>query len=249
MTSCLSARSCLALAFSAAAAFAAPAPSTVLDLAGWKLTIPVGPARKPTEIPGADLVKGYTSDCFYVAPDGGVVFWAPVTGTTTATSHFPRSELREMKPNGSEFNWREADGVSVLSATCVVLQIPTQTGKTVIGQIHAKSINLPLLKLAYQKGEVVALVKSTSTSDVDTPYRLCEARLGERISYEVRLERNRLSVSANGHAVSVTIADDWEPVTLYFKAGNYVQANGGSSTDGGRVAFYALSVTHRPFAP
>ena len=223
-------------------------PKPGIDLLPWKLTLPVGPARKPLEIAGADLARGYASEYFYRAQDGAWVFWAPVTGTTTTTSHFPRSELRETRRDGTEINWREADGVSVLSATCAVLQVPSTTGKTVIGQIHAKSVNLPLLKLSYQKGEVVALVKMTSKSDADTPYKLCAAPIGQRISYQIRLDHDRLSVTANGKTITAVIAPDWQPVTLYFKAGNYVQANSGSPTDGGRVAFYDISVSHTPFA-
>lgn len=223
-------------------------PSGNFDLSVWKLTLPTGSgAKKADEILSPALVKGYTSQYFYTNSDGAMTFWAPVNGVTTGGTHYPRSELREMKASGAEYDWTESDGVAVLRATCSVLQAPTSTGKTVIGQIHAKSINLPLLKLAYDRGQIVALVKKTSKNDEDTPYKLGRVGIGEKVNYEIRLDGDALTISANGVSATVSVAEDWRPVTFYFKAGNYVQATGDSSTDGGRVAFYSIEVGHTPF--
>jgi hypothetical protein len=190
------------------------------------------------------LVAGYTSPYFYTGADGAMIFWCPINGTTTGNTHYPRSELREMLSDSKTYDWLATDGTAILAATCAVLQVPSETGETIIGQIHARSIVYPMLKLAYKNGRVIALVKKTSKSDDDTPFPLASAALGEKITYEIKLADNVLAITANGVSATVTLAADWSPITLYFKAGNYVQAAGKSSTDGAKVAFYAVHVSH-----
>jgi hypothetical protein len=38
----------------------------------------------------------------------------------------------------------------------------------------------------------------------------------------------------------------WSTQQFYFKAGDYVHDNTGTSTQGGQVAFYSLSIAHGP---
>ena len=221
-------------------------PGRNFDLRHWKLTLPTGPSHHADEIEPSRLAAGFVSPYFLTGPDGAMIFWSPINGTTTGNTRYPRSELREMRSDGRTWDWLDGDGIAVLTATCAVLQVPSGAGKTVIGQIHAKSIDLPLIKLAYDRGRVVALVKQTSRSDTDTRFPLARAALGEKISYEISLVGNLLTVTANGVVARTRLSTDWSPVTLYFKAGNYVQAAGGSATDGARVAFYSLRSSHLP---
>ena len=80
-------------------------------------------------------MNGYSSEYFYKDPDGSLVFWCPVTGVTTSGSSYPRSELRETKPDGTLYNWNVSDGTATLNATLAVNEVPS-TGKVVVGQIH-----------------------------------------------------------------------------------------------------------------
>ena len=65
-----------------------------------------------------------------------MTFWAPDDGARTGNSAHPRSELREeLIPNNGNTNWT-LDGTHILTATCVVSNVPSDTGNVCIGQIH-----------------------------------------------------------------------------------------------------------------
>ena len=62
-------------------------------------------------------------------PDAGVVFWAPASGTTTAHSTHPRTEL------GSLTNFKGGQEAHTLRWSVSIQQVP-QDGQGIIGQIH-----------------------------------------------------------------------------------------------------------------
>jgi len=142
-------------------------PSDKFDLLDWKLEISTDEDGngKSDSIKSAKLNDGYQHpDFFYLAPDGGLVFKAPMYGTTTSTrTKYVRTELREMlrrdnthistaKPGKN--NWvfssfkasdqNKAGGVDgTLDVTLKVDRVSStgeayQQGRIIIGQIHAK---------------------------------------------------------------------------------------------------------------
>lgn len=230
-------------------------PSQYFDLSHWKLTLPVdangGTSGEAAELQPSQL-SYYASQWFATGETGRTVeFWAPVDGATTSGSHYPRSELREMRdPYNDNVNWTVADRSS-LQAKCKVRQVPSSTGKVVVGQIHGFQTK-PLVKLVYRysttgkTGSVYALIKSTpaATSDVSLPLA-SGIGLNQTFSYDIHVDAGVLKMRVNSDAwVGYRIDPAWAGVGLYFKLGNYVQASGSSDTDGGRVAFYRLIATH-----
>src|SRR5262249_12958987 len=136
-----------------------------------------------------------------------------------------------------------------------VNQVPS-TGKIVIGQIHDNGAggisDQPLIKLVYEYNSttgtatIVAQIRSTPTSS-NTNYTLATGiKLNTQFSYQIELRSDlTLSVQINGVTqYSKPIDPIWESQGMYFKAGSYVQDNVGTSTEGGEVSFYALTVTH-----
>jgi hypothetical protein len=238
-----------------APARAGASPADDFALGHWKLTLPVdGSGRKygeAAEIPASMLVGGYHSRWFRAAADGGMEFWAPLDGATTDGSDYPRSELREMlSPDDDNANWSLA-GHSVLTANCEVLGVPASNGKVVIGQIHAFD-GPPLVKLRYQfqpgaqTGRLDALVNVQPSDAGATAYPLA-ADLPMRTAFDYRIEvmgGSLIVTAAGGASVRLPIDPSWQRYSFYFKAGVYVQANGNSSLDGGRVRFHALDVSH-----
>ncbi|MDB5968979.1 MAG: hypothetical protein JWQ90_1429 [Hydrocarboniphaga sp.] len=247
---------CLIL-FSTALAFVLPAradldsslpPSGNFDLSHWKLTLPVDDAGGITGT-AAEVkdLQGYSSPMFYTAADGGMVFWAPVNGATTDGSHYPRSELREtLDPASAATNWSDATN-SVLEANLKVSQVPSTSGKVIVGQIHGYDV-APLVKLQFEGsgGKLTALINPTPTSSSPIKYTLATGlALDKAFYYRITVSSGVLSLSANGSTpLQYTIDPSWRNIGLYFKAGAYVQASGSSGTDGGQATFYRLSATH-----
>ncbi|MDE2155922.1 MAG: polysaccharide lyase family 7 protein [Xanthomonadaceae bacterium] len=252
-------------AFAIAAAsgvFAAPAaaansmqPSQYFDLSHWKLTLPVdadgGTSGVAAELQPSQLT-GYSSEWFAMGASGTTLdFKAPVDGATTSGSHYPRSELREMRdPDNDNVNWTLID-TSSLQAKCAVRQVPSSTGKVVVGQIHGFQTR-PLVKLVYrystssESGSVYAVIDPApdATSTVVLPLAW-GIGLGQAFSYEIHVVSSVLVMRVNANAwVDYSVDQKWAGIGLYFKVGDYVQASGSSDTDGGRVAFYRLIATH-----
>src|SRR6185503_16878576 len=84
----------------------------------------------------------------------------------------------------------------------------------------------------------------TASGDTKFTYTVSEDEL---ITYEIKVVDGVASVTVNGVTKSHNFyATDsaWKDSTFYFKAGAYLQDNTGPETEGGRVAFYSLSVSH-----
>lgn len=223
-------------------------PSKNFDLSVWSLTLPIGAVGNPTIIPSAQLVAGYTSAYFFTGSDGAMVFWAPVTGVTTSGSKFPRSELREDQ-NGSKYNWSLGAGTSTLTASVAVDTLPP-SNKIVVGQIHGTGVtDLPLIELAYKAGQIVAevIANPNVNTQVDT---VVGSGIGVGTVFDYSIQTtpgSMLVVSVNGKVGYSQVVDaSWSTQQFYFKAGDYVQDNTGTSTQGGQVSFYALSIAHGP---
>jgi len=231
-------------ALSALALDPARPPGGNFDLSHWKLTIPDANA---SEFYPARLTAGLTNSSFYTGADGAMVFWCPVTGGTTSSSSYPRSELRELlDPNDDNVNWT-GYGTHILNAQCKVTRIPSSQ-KVIIGQIHSFTGNAyPLVKLQFNNGTVEALVKQSPNSSADTKLFFPNVGLSNAITYQIRVENGLLSMTVNGSNQSVNVFQtdpDWTNQTFYFKAGNYCQDNSGVTSEGASVSFYQLSVTH-----
>lgn len=223
-----------------------------IELSHWKLTLPVGasgaPEGHPLEISAAQLSAGYTNaEYFHRGADGQLVFWCPVTGARTKNTEYARCELREViNPADDNVCW-SAKGTHVMDVSCRVMEVPSGQ-KVVIGQIHGYSGKAsPLIKLQFFKGRVEALVKNKTRKGRDITLRFLEVGLNKDFDYQLRLQDGLLSITVNGATQSENVFKldpAWADQTLYFKAGVYPQDNKGPASEGARVSFSKLQVTH-----
>ncbi|TRX72960.1 polysaccharide lyase family 7 protein [Pseudomonas mangiferae] len=223
----------------------------MIDLSTWNLSIPVGvPA---TTISTPMLVGGF-QDYYFRAntSTGTVVFWAPVTGSTTQSAVYPRAELRETFANGGLKNWTYPSADNYLSADLMVNQVPS-SGKVVVGQIHAYNSDKPMLKLEFQykpktqTANLVAKIRFTPYDAEGQVYTLLSGiRLDQRFSYTLNLTpTGKLNIVLNDKAWSTQLSTLWAPKPLYFKAGVYIQDNTGYASEAGAATFDRLSIEHR----
>src|SRR5271154_2906257 len=117
-------------------------PGSNFDLSHWDLQLPTingiltGASGNVDTLSPSQLTAGATNAYFYTGPDGAMIFWAPDDGARTGNSAHPRSELREeLIPNNGNVNWT-LDGTHIITAICVVSNVPSDTQKVCIGQIH-----------------------------------------------------------------------------------------------------------------
>jgi hypothetical protein len=223
------------------------APGGNFDLSLWELQLPIGSPGAPTTILPAQLKgpSGFQDSYFYTdSTDGAMTFWDPENGVTTPNSNFSRSEFREMTASGAAANWF-APGNHRLSATLRVTQVPNHV---CVGQIHLGSggSTKPLLELFYySNGSIQIGIEQTPAGGNEILYPVGTVPLGTKWSYTIGLSGSTISLSINGGAAQTWQASStFNGYGMYFKAGDYDQTSGTSSTVGARVAFYALNISH-----
>ncbi|MET8949172.1 polysaccharide lyase family 7 protein [Streptomyces sp. NPDC004542] len=215
-----------------------------IDLSNWRLQEPVGNQGSPTTIASSRLQGGYRDPYFSVGADGSLTFWSPEKGVTTPNSKYPRSELQEVNPDGSTADW-SLDGTHRMSATLRVESVPSSV---CVGQIHlgsGGSSTKPLLELYYSANGDIVLGTENSPSGGQTRHTVGHVPLGQKWSYTIGVSGgDTIDLTVNGSTTHYPIASSFKAYKQYFKAGAYNQSASGSSTDGARVTFYALTVSH-----
>lgn len=224
------------------------APGGNFDLSAWELQLPVGSPGSPTTIQPAQLVgsNGFHDQYFFTnTSDGSMTFWDPENGVTTPNSKFPRSELREMTSSGSAAEWLPS-GTNTLSATLKVTKVPDHVA---VGQIHlgpTSGSTKPLLELFYHaNGNVDMAIEQTPAGGNEVPHVVGNVPLGHQWSYVISLTNNStIGITLNGRTTTFPLPSSFKGLREYFKAGDYDQSVGSSSTVGAQVQFYALKVSH-----
>ncbi|MFT0623365.1 polysaccharide lyase family 7 protein [Ectopseudomonas guguanensis] len=219
---------------------------SMIDLNTWNLTIP---EQVPARTIETRLVKADYRSPYFQRSGQTLIFWAPVTGTSTANSPYPRTELRETFADGKLRNWLYKEGSHHLSASLAVTQVPS-SGKVVIGQVHSKDNPTPFIKLQYQFERGVGYVNlelRRKPGDIKSPvvmtYR--SMPLDTRFNYAIDISRNGdLRVTIDGLTYTDRIDPAWADKRFYFKAGVYTLDNQGPSSEGGRAVFHQLRATH-----
>ncbi len=254
-------------------------PGGNFDLSHWYLQLPTsggvltGTGGSVDSASSAQLVAGFTNAYFFTAADGAMTCWVPDNGATTSGSTHPRSELREeLVPGDTSTNWT-LYGTHILAATCVVSNVPADTQKVCIGQIHepsnlingsagANNEQMIMFDLASQKIYANINLDGDLSSSFSVPFILGSGvALGKPINYTISVVNGLLTIIINnvtnswnlfsGTNYQGHIATNWDSTsgnTVYFKAGDYNQTDNtcNCSTDGAKVAFYSLTRYHAP---
>ncbi|SDB03916.1 Alginate lyase [Pseudomonas sp. NFACC23-1] len=218
----------------------------MIDLTVWNITLPV---QTPAQVVATKAMPTLKNKYF---DNNGqrIVFWAPVTGSHTGKSEYPRSELRETNKDGKLRNWRYNSGTNTLKGTLAVNQVPSE-GRVVVAQIHAKDAPTPLLKLVYR------YAKGTGNIDVEyrvkpkdkkSPviYTVPNVPLNKDFSYSLQMDKQgKVSVLIGNTGKQVKLDPSWYGYDFYFKAGVYTLDNKGYSNEGGKVTYTKLDVSHK----
>jgi poly(beta-D-mannuronate) lyase len=212
-------------------------PGDVLNLANWKLTLPVGIENKPQEVLPPQLLS-FTDDFFRLDDThDGVVFTANAGGVTTKGSGYPRCELREL--NGEQLaSWSNRTGTHTMTLREAITQLPHVKPHVVAAQIHDAEDDVVMVRL-----EGTRLFVEYADGDGEFPLD-DNYKLGTPFDLRITAAGGRVQVDYNGvRAGDIPLeGDGW-----YFKAGTYTQSNltrGDAPDAAGQVVIYALNVQH-----
>jgi Alginate lyase len=191
------------------------APSSAFELRDWKPQIP-----GPREVRN---LAGHASDYFYLDGNRAMVFHLNAAEAgTTANAHLVRSELRHLP------NWDNA-GNHTLSAE-VRVESRQRPDKVTVVQVHSITRDgknaPPLLRIAVNNGDLVAIVKTTSEGDRNDTVMLIKGLASDYAKLEVTVDSGRLQVRVNDEKKLERSLGFWK-FNNYFKAGAYPQATEG----------------------
>jgi hypothetical protein len=213
-------------------------PSSIINLANWKLTLPTGKKGSPAEITQPKL-DTYSGAHFYV--DGAnVIFTAPTNGVTTSGSLYPRSELREMKAGGKKLAaWSNKRTTRTLDVAATFLELPSGKREVVACQIHGGSDDITKLIL---RGSTLSITIGDNGNEDIGAYTL-----GTPFTFRYKARPGGIECWYNGALVH-TIPGNFSGA--YFKAGCYTQANKSNGSGKGQVAISSLTLDGAaPLAP
>jgi hypothetical protein len=220
-------------------------PGSNFDLSLWELQEPTGSPGSPDTISPSKLKGGFQDSYFYTdSGDGSMTFWDPENGVTTPNSNYARSELREMTSSGKAASW-SVSGTHKLNATVKVSEVPDHV---CVGQIHVaegSGSTKPVVELYYyQNGDIKMGVERGPGGGQDQ-HTVGNVPLGTQWSYTISLTGgNTLGLTLNGKNTTWPLPSSFDSYPMYFKAGDYDQTSGSSSSVGARVHFYSLSLSH-----
>ncbi len=222
-------------------------PGGNFNLSVWELQLPIGSPGSPTTILPAQLkgANGYQNPSYFWTDknDGSMTFWDPESGVTTPNSSYPRTELREMNSNGTAANWA-LSGDSTLSAE---LRVVSVTSNVCVGQVHlgtGGASTKPLVELYYHSNGNIYLGTENSPSGGQTLHYITNVALGVHWTYVINVSGSTINLTVNGSKTSYSIPSSFDAYDMYFKAGDYNQSASGSTTNGAKVKFYSLTVSH-----
>jgi hypothetical protein len=219
-------------------------PADILNLRVWKETLPLDSNGdgKADEIKPPQLLTYKHPKYFHANSLGdGVVFTAPCDGFHTENSFFPRSELRELYPNGALAAWDSADSTHIMEVTQAITVLPNGKPEVVSAQIHDGDDDVCMVRLEGKR----LILESEYASDqlLDENYQL-----GAKFTIRIVATKDGIDVWYNGVKkahIDGTFTD------CYFKTGCYTQATSLVSsshpkygTGYGQVIIYELEVSH-----
>lgn len=237
-----------------------------LDMTGWNVSIPVAnssgvattiePATEAAISAQSSKITVAKVHQYYEVTENFLYFAVPWDATivTSTNTSYPRSELRELIYNGSNWDddeWQPSTGTHILDVTCRVESLTMRAdgnyAMTDIGQIHGAN-NEPcrLFYRPIENGGTVGEVGyyndkwngtdgQTLGSEGDVVLKkngngvAATVSLNEVFSYRIHVSNNILTISAvirgENYSHSQTLHSFWKDDPCYFKAGNYRQAN------------------------
>jgi hypothetical protein len=212
-------------------------------LSQWSLILPVSASGKTTgnhaaELPVAKIDPPYLAGAPHRNLGNPLNFYAPSIGATTTHSEHARTELVRRQ------GFRLTSGTeNTMTATVAVTQVPQDTHKIIVGQLHAAGG--PFVTLRYSDGRINVIDNSSDCT------LLNGVALGQEFSYQITQKGWELlyeaSTTVNGKTVSQAVVTglpaQFRDATAQFSAGDYEQAIARTPASGGRVTFYDLQTS------
>lgn len=202
------------------------------------------------------LIGGYVNSPYFVpnAAGTGVQFRVNMDGKTTSSgTKYTRSELRELKPDGTtKAAWTIGGGTHIMEYTFKVNHIQPNKPWVTVGQMHDASSDAWAVKVKGDSTSALSVVLTVYDTDQSTKL-LSSYSVGDSVTIRTELVNGTLKVYANGSLKITTTAFQGKGAGGYFKIGAYPQSlnNAGgneSSNEYCSVDISNLTVSHSTYS-
>ncbi len=193
------------------------APAKAFDLQNWKLQVP-----GPKEI---RKLQGYSSDYFHLNAAKEMCFCLDAAEKgATQHAHYVRSELRHLP------NWKTGESHSLSGEFRVLSKL--NSDKVTALQIHGITADgqdaPPLLRVAVNRGDLVAALKTDNEGEGKTEFTVLKKQLGSGWArVDITLKGKLLTLAVDKQVRLTRDLTFWK-FDNYFKAGCYPQATQGT---------------------
>ena len=68
--------------------------------------------------------------------------------------------------------------------------------------------------------------------------------VGTKWTYTIQVSGNTIKLTVNGSTTNYSIPSSFNQYKQYFKAGSYNQSSSNSTSNGAKVKFYSLTISH-----
>lgn len=205
------------------------------DLSGFDLQLPLPKNNSIVIIKGPEISNFSSENFYYHSQDKSIRFFCSSNGQATQGSHYPRTELRQIK----EWYFENKHNLQVRMS---VLQQPS-SGKIIIGQIHGSSKGTEAVKLWWNNGDLQAGFKKDVNGKEYRVTLLKNIPLGQTFEYNIQQNGLNVQVKINQQTTTYTLGDSWKSESVYFKVGNYLQDNNKSPVSYGLTAVYQINIS------
>jgi hypothetical protein len=173
---------------------------------------------------------------------GGLEFWAPSGGATTAHSLHSRTELE------SGIKYPVGKQQHALNATLEIQRLPLSNPEICVAQLHAGGTggSNPFVLIMFKSGKLYALAVASPTTVTDDTL-LTNVPLNAAFSYKIVDNGNGTldiggSYGSQHTSYTVPVPSAQDGASGHFSAGDYQQGTTSEGTnDGGKVLFTALT--------
>ena len=193
------------------------APSAAFDLRKWKLQIP-GPAE-------VKLLQNYSSGYFHLNAAREMCFHLDAAEKgATINAHYVRSELRHT----ADWNSSEAHSLSAEFRVVSNLTPDKVTALQIHGITDEGTDAPPLLRIAVNNGDLVAMIKTDNDGENTETVMLKKQLKSGWAKVDVTVKGRQLKITVD-HQVKLTRSLAFWKFKNYFKAGCYPQATQGTA--------------------
>lgn len=176
-----------------------------------------------------EIAAGYAEDPVFTlnADETAVQFSVRMDGATTSGSIYPRSELRELNPDGSNIAFDPFTGDHYMTGRSRITHLPPAKPEVVVAQLHNGDADRIAIRTQVISGQTMLVVRvngSAVTPRLAVPYIL-----GTEFQWKIQVTDGVAHVFYEDMTTPVITSSALVPTsggaTWYFKAGAYAQSN------------------------